>query len=32
MSKAQISVDLFVEDQAHEVFLKPLVKRVAQEI
>jgi len=31
MSKARI-VDLFVEDRAHEAFLKPLVERVAQKI
>jgi len=24
-------VDLFVEDRAHEAFLKPLVERLAQE-
>jgi len=30
MSKARI-VDLFVEDRAHEAFLKPLVERVARQ-
>jgi len=31
MSKAPLSVDLFVEDKGHEDFLRPLVERVADE-